>query len=179
MNHPILRYGAICAGIVLGVNIVMLLLLGVPDEDSYDRDEVIGYVTIVISLLPIFFALKYYRDRLEDGRLGFWQGVGIGAGVAALPSVAFAIYNLIYMRWIDPEFSEKYLRYTLEKARESMSVEEFQQYTAQIEAQQAAFSDPLFLTAIMFLTVFLIGMLVTIVSAFVLQRKSVTSRAEA
>lgn len=178
MNHPILRYGAIATGILLGVNIFVLLLFGVPDENSYAIGEVVGYATIVLSLLPIFFALKYYRDVYGDGRLGFWKGVGIGAGISALPAVAFAIYNMIYVRWIDPEFTEKYLRYSLDKATESMSADQLQQYTAQLEAQQAMYSDPFFQGAIMFLTVFLIGMLITIASALLLQRKSETSSAK-
>jgi len=176
MNRPILRFGALSAAILVGVNVITLLLLGVPDAESYGVGEIIGYATIIVSLIPIVFALEYYRDREGDGRLGFWRGVGIGAGVAALPSVVFAIYNLIYVRWIDPDFSENYLQYATDRARESMTSDEFHQYAAQLEAQQSMLSDPLFQMGIMFLTVFLLGLLISVISALVLQRK--TARAD-
>lgn len=169
MNRPVIRFGLISAGILVGLTALVLLLFGIPDEEDYALGEVIGYTSIVISLIPIFFAIKYYRDR--EGSVGFWKGVGIGAGVAIWPSVVFGVYNLIYMEWIDPGFLEKYTRYSTEQARARMSAEEFQQFVQQMELQQAIFSNPWFQAGVMFLTVFLIGLVIALASSLILQRR--------
>lgn len=171
MNRPIIRFGLISAAILIGVNLVTLAILGVPGPEDYAVGEIIGYATILVALIPIFFGIKAYRDRVSGGEIGFWRGVGVGAGIAALPSIAFALYNMIYVTWIDPDFNQTYLAHLRESARAEMSPAEFDQYAAQLEAQQAMFTDPIFQSVLMFLTVFLIGLVIAAISALILQRK--------
>lgn len=179
MNRPIIRFGLISAAILVGVNLIILLIFGVPEPEDYSLGEVIGYATIVVSLIPVYFAIKYYRDRRAENHMGFWRGVAVGVGVAAFPSVAFALYNFVYVKWIDPDFTQTYYEYSMESARSTMSAAEFQQFASEIEAQQAMFSDPLVMTVVMFLTVFLIGLVIAGVSALILHRKPVQSVFEA
>ena len=171
MKRTILRYGAIGSLILIVINVVLFLALGVPGPEDFALGEVLGYATIIVALLPIFFAIRYYRDEHASGRLSFWKGLGIGSGVSLLPSAAFAAYNWIYVTWLDPDFNEKYYSYAIEKARLEMSPAEFEVYSAQMQSQAALFAEPWFMAFVMFATVFLIGVVITIISALVLQKK--------
>lgn len=170
MQRIVIRYGLISALILVGISVVVLLALGVPGPEDYALGEIIGYSSIIVSLVPVFFGVKYYRDEIGGGTLSFWKGVGVGLAIATIPSLAFAIYNLVYVKWIDPEFSEKYMQYSLDSARADMTAAEFESYAAQIESQSAVLTDPLIQTVVMFLTVFLIGIAVAIISALILRR---------
>ena len=55
MNRPVIRFGLISAGILIGLTALGLLLFGIPAEEDYAIGEIIGYASIVISLIPIFF----------------------------------------------------------------------------------------------------------------------------
>ena len=178
MKRTVLRYGAIGSLILIGVNVILLIILGIPESGDYPYGEVIGYATIIVSLFPVFFAIRYYRDEHASGRLSFWKGLGVGSGVSILPSAAFAVYNWIYVTWLDPDFNEKYFAYAIEKARLEMSPAEFEAYSAQMQSQAALFADPWFITFVMFATVFLIGVVITIISALVLQKKQAVTPAE-
>ena len=171
MKRTIVRYGLIGAAILIGINVVILLILGIPEGDDYAMGEVIGYSTIVVALVPVFLAIKYYRDRHPEEALGFWRALGLGTAVAVFPSAAFALYNWVYVTWIDPAFNEKYYRHMLEQAQAGMSPSEFAAYSTQLEAQQAMFANPIMMGVIMFITVFLIGVLIAFVSALALQRR--------
>lgn len=127
----------------------------------------------------VFFGIKRYRDDVGGGALSFWKGVGVGLAITVVPSVAFALYNLLYVKLIDPGFSEKYMQYTLDSARADMSAEEFETYAAQLESQSAMLTDPLIQTVLMFLTVFLIGVVVAIISSLILRRSPETNRVNA
>lgn len=174
MKHVILRYGLIGALILIGLNVAVLILLGIPDADDYALGEVIGYSSIFVALVPVFFWIKQYRDEVGGGALSFWKGIGVGVAIATVPSVAFAVYNLVYVKVIDPDFSEKYMQYSLDSARADMSADEFERYASQLEAQSAMLTDPLFQTVLMFLTVFLIGVVVAILSSIILRQTPAT-----
>lgn len=176
MKHVLIRYGLISALILIGINAATLVLFGIPGPDDYAFGEVVGYATIIVALVPVFFGVKYYRDQIADGVLSFWKGTSVGLAIATVPSLAFAVYNLVYVEVIDPEFGEKYMQYSLDTARAEMSAAEFESYAAQLESQSALFTDPLVQTIVMFLTVFLIGAVVSIISAIVLRRSEEARR---
>lgn len=171
MSRPIIRNGLYGAAILVGINVIILLMFGVPEPGDYALGEIIGYTTIVVALIPVFFGIKQYRDRHLDGQIGFWKAVGVGIGVASFPSIVFALYNYIYVTWIDPDFTETYYEHAMQTAQAKMTAAEFQAYSAEMQAQQAMFTDPWVMTLVMFMTVFLIGVVIAAVSALVLQRK--------
>ena len=171
MKKTILRYGLIGAAALVGINVILLLIMGLPEADDYATGEVIGYSTIVVALIPVFLAIKYYRDHNPEEAMGFWRALGLGTAVAVFPSIAFALYNWVYVSWIDPAFNEKYYGYLMEKAQAEMSPSEFATYSTQVEAQQAMFANPFVMGVLMFITVFLIGVLIAFISALVLNRR--------
>lgn len=174
MKQILIRYGLISALVLIGINVLSLLILGVPGPEDYDVGEIVGYSTIIIAMVPVFFGIRNYRDELSGGVLTFWKGVGVGLAIVTVPSIAFAAYNLVYVNVIDPTFNEMYKQYMIDSARESMSAEEFEAYSAQIESQSAMLTDPIIQTVLMFFTVFLIGIAAAIVSSIILRRSAVT-----
>ena len=171
MKRHILRYALYGAAILGGFNLIMLLIFGIPDADSFSSGEVIGYAVIVVSLLTVYFGMRSYRDAAAPGAFGFGTALLVGLGITLGPALFFGLYNLAYVLWIDPQFADKYTAYLLEKASNTMTEAELQEYAVQLESQQELFLNPWMMMLVMFVTVFLIGVVISIISAMILRRR--------
>ena len=49
------------------------------DRIGYDRAQLIGYTTIVLAFMFIFFGIRSYRDNVGYGTLTFGRGFVVGA----------------------------------------------------------------------------------------------------
>lgn len=166
MKKLIIKFGLIGASLVVGIPLLSIAIVGL-GPDSFAVGELIGYSTIVIAMLLIIVAQLSYR-REQNGLLSFGDAFKIGLGISTIGGVAFGLYNTVYVLFIDPEFNEKYFAYSKGLER---GTPEFQ---AQYAAAQLG-NDFMFSIGgqalLMFLTVFLIGFVVSIVGGLILQRK--------
>ncbi|MBT8254881.1 MAG: DUF4199 domain-containing protein, partial [Bacteroidia bacterium] len=75
MKSTILKYGiwALIAG-----GILFLLSLIVDQDMDYGMRAALGYASIVLSLLFIYFGIRHFRDQENDGMVSFGKALGIG-----------------------------------------------------------------------------------------------------
>jgi len=169
MRKIVLTFGLI-AGAILSA--MMLLTLPFLDEIGFDKGAVIGYTTMVLAFLMVFFGVKSYRDNVAGGSVTFWRGLTVGLMITAVATVCYvATWQLVYYR-LAPDFAEKYAAYTVEKTRKSGASD------AQVAAkakEMSEFSDmyrnPLLNIAFTLLEPLPVGILFTLVTAGVLSRK--------
>jgi len=139
---------------------------------DYDYGEVIGYTTIILSLLFVFFGIRYYRDNENNGQLSIGQALGIGMLIALFSALGVAIMDFIYTTWINPNFSADYLEYSINKMQESgLSEEEFKIKSSELKEQMDAYGSPWIMAAMMFVTVSVLGFIISLISGLILQRK--------
>ena len=167
MKKRILTTAAIGSALMVGIPFLSIFVMGTGPE-TFRIGEVIGYSTIIIAMALIFFAIRSFRDEENAGLLSFGEGMKIGTAIAALGGLAFGLYNLLYVLVIDPDFTEKYLAYTSgleagspEVAAKVAEMKEAYGFWMTVEGQ----------TITMFMTVFLIGFIITVISSLILQNK--------
>lgn len=168
MKNTVLKYGLY--GILAGI-VCFLLALTLGDGLSYSTQEVIGYTTMVVSLSVIFFGIKHYRDKVNDGAVSLGKAIGIGLLISVLVGIGVGIADYIYTTKINPNFANEYLETTLKTMEASMSAEEFQTKKAELTQQMEEYGGSGFMAFIMFLTVVLIGFVISLISGLILQRK--------
>lgn len=166
MQKTILRYG-IYAGSVLVI--LGLINLTVFKSLGYEAQEIAGYLGIFISMIFVFMGIKHYRDTVNSGKLSFGQGLKIGALIVIIPAIAFGLFDIVYTELIDPGWKEEYYNHYLDQYK-NLPAAEFEKMKAQLKAQQEMFSSPLMQFTIMSLTVFVLGMIVTVISSLTLRR---------
>ena len=166
MKNTVLRYGIYSA-----VTICVLFLLGwfLGKNLSYAIQEVIGYTTMVLSLIFVFFGIKHYRDKENNGVVSFGKALAIGILISLLAALAFGILDVIYITYINPDFTSEYYTHIVEEMRSSLSKAEFKMKLAEIEAQKEMFLNPLFNFLLMSATVFIIGFIISLISGLILQ----------
>ncbi|HUK62906.1 MAG TPA: DUF4199 family protein, partial [Dongiaceae bacterium] len=68
MRKIVLTFGLI-AGSILAAT--FLVSLAFHDAIGFDRGLVVGYTSMVLAFLLIFFGVRSYRDNVAGGRLSF------------------------------------------------------------------------------------------------------------
>lgn len=169
MKKTVLTFGLI-AGAVLSA--MMLVTLPFADQIGFDKGAVIGYTTMVLAFLMVFFGVKSYRDNVAGGTVGFGRAFVVGLLIALIASACYvATWQVVYYKFA-PDFLDKYAAYAVDKAKKSGASEE--QIAAQ-KKEMAEFKEqyknPLVNIAFTFLEPLPVGLLFTLVSAGVLSRK--------
>lgn len=168
MKRIAFRYG------MWGVAIMLIILIAdffiFQNKTNWELQEVIGYATIVVSLLFVYFGIRRWRDKENAGQLSFWRGIGLGSLISLFPSVAFGLFSWIQMNFLDPGFSDRYYNYYVEKVKQSTPPEKLQAALQKMAEEKEMFSSPVAQFLFMFLTVFVIGFIITIISTLLLRR---------
>jgi len=154
MKSTVLKYGSY--GLATGFIIFTLhLVFGINNLD-YATNEILGYISIVVSLSFIFFGIKHYRDRVNHGVISLGKAIAIGVLISLLVALGIAIADFIYTKFIDPSFFSNYEQMLKEQGREDEIIE------------MTSTTAALF----MLVLVTLIGFIISLISGLILQRKT-------
>ncbi len=169
MKNTALKYGGI-SGLVMGVLFIASFLLLGGEEPDYDTAEVIWYTSIILSLLVIFVGIRKYRDHDLGGSISFGQAFVTGLGIAAVAAFILAVFDTAYITLIDPEFFSRYMDFQIETMlAEGASDSEVTAVREQFELFQGPVGH-LLNGLVMFATVFLIGLIISLISSWILKK---------
>jgi len=169
MKKTVLTFGTI-SGIMLAA--MMLATVPFMDRIGFDRGQIIGYTSMVLASLLIFFGVRSYRDNVAGGTITFGRALKVGALIAAVASCFYvATWQLVYYR-ITPDFMGKYAAYGLEKARAAGETEaQIAKRKADLERFAELYKNPAINVAITFLEPLPVALVMALVSAGVLSRR--------
>jgi len=166
-------------GLISGAILSVMMLLSLPFMSiGSDRAMIIGYTTMVLAFLLIYFGVRSYRDNVGGGVISFGRAFGVGLLIMVIASVCYVVtWEFVYFKMM-PDFAEKYGAYTIEKARRSGASEtEIQQKTKEMQQFAKMYKNPFYNFAMTFLEPLPVGLLFALVSAGVLRRKRNENRA--
>ncbi len=168
MKKTILRFGLYGVITICLLSILIWSLVKVVDNTTA---EIIGYSSMVVSLLFVFFGIKHFRDRENNGVVTFAKALLIGVLISLIVSVAFGILDIIYVKFVNPDFMTDYYEGMLEQAQ-TLPAEEFEILKEELNAEKEMFLNPFMHFFIMSMMVFVIGFIISLLSALLLQRKN-------
>ena len=168
MKKTVLRFGLYGA---ITISILFILSLSLGGALDYSTQEIIGYASMVVSLGFVYLGIKHFRDKENNGVVSFGQAILIGVLITLFASLAFGILDLIYIKYINPDFTAEYYSRTISDMEATLPLAEFEEKRAELESQKALFMNPWFNFGIMAMTVFTIGCIISLISSLLLQRK--------
>ncbi len=168
MKSTILKYGiyGFIAGLVF---FALSFLFG--KNLNYSTQEVVGYVSIILSLSFIYFAIKHYRDKVNHGLVSFKKTLIIGLLVSVFVAVGIAVSDYIYTSFLNPDFMSEYVNHELKGMKESLSESEFETEKAILLEEVKMWDNPIAMALFMFFNVVIIGFIISLISGLILQRK--------
>lgn len=170
MKQVILKYGFISGAMLAGMMVVQMAFM---DQIGFDMGAVVGYTTMVIAGLMIYFGIRSYRDGIGGGVVTFGRAFRIGITIVAISSTCYvATWQVIYYKFM-PDFGEKYAAHVLEKAKaDGKSEAELEQQRVELEQFKEMYKNPLVNIGFTFLEPLPVGLLMTLIAAGLLRREA-------
>jgi len=170
MKKTILTYGLISGAFS---SLMLLAFLPFIDRIGFEKGMVIGYTTIVLSFLLVFFGIRSYRDNVAGGSITFGKAFVVGILITLVSCICYVgTWEIIYFK-IMPDFAEKFTKYAVEQVVASgASTDVINAKLQEMKEFTAMYNNPLFNAGITFLEPFPIGLIMTVISAAILRRKT-------
>jgi hypothetical protein len=160
-------------GLISGALISLMMALTVPFQDKIGHSYVVGYTTIVLSLLLSYFGIRSYRDNIQNGHITFGKAFRVGLSITVISCLCYVVtWQIIYYNFI-PDFMDKYGAQVLQKMQASgATAAAIQQKSEEINKLKIMYKNPLFNAAMTFIEPFPVGLVITVLSAAILRKKA-------
>ena len=169
-----MRKTVLTFGLISGIVSAALMLAMVPFiyRIGFDKGTIVGYTSIVISLLLVPFAIWTYREDDGEGSITFAKAFGIGILITVISSLCYVIaWAIVYYNFL-PDFADRYAAYMVEKAKASGATQQVIDATLQeMKSMKTLLDNPLIFAAIGFAEPFPVGLIITTISAAILRKK--------
>jgi hypothetical protein len=172
MRKIVLTFGFIGGGMLAAM---MLLTLPFQDQIGFDRGVYVGYTTMVLAFLMVFFGVQSYRDNVAGGSVTFGQAFKVGLLISIVITVCYiATWQVIYYNFM-PDFLDKYTAYALEQARQAgKTAAEIAAQAQQMQEFGEMYKNPLVNIAFTLLEPLPVALVFTLVTAGIISRKRTT-----
>jgi hypothetical protein len=139
---------------------------------NFDHGELVGYSIMVLAFVMVFAGIRSYRNNVAGGAISFGKAFQVGILITLITCAVYVIaWEITYFNFY-PEFLDQYSAHVLDKMRRAGETEAAIQKTTKTMAEMAKlYKNPLWNSAITFMEVFPVGLIVTLVSAGILRRK--------
>ncbi len=175
MKRIVLTFGLISGAILAAMTAVMLPLCmsGVID---FDKSEVVGYTSMVLAFLLVFFGIRSHRENGGGGAITFGKAFTVGIVITLISCAVYVIsWEIVYFNFV-PDFADRYAAHMIEEMRADGATEAaIQAKTREMARFQQLYANPFINVGITFMEVFPVGLVVTLVSAAILRRKPAPS----
>jgi hypothetical protein len=146
---------------------------------GFDKGLIVGYTTIVVSLLLVPFGIRSYRENVGGGTITFGRAFAVGILITLISCICYvAAWEILYYNFM-PDFAEKYSAYMVEKSKAAGATAEAIQ--AQIEEGKKLkqiLDNPFLNAAATFTEPFPVGLIITLISALILRKRQKSSSSE-
>jgi hypothetical protein len=171
MKRTVLTFGLITGAVFAA----MLAMIPFSHRIGFGFAEILGYTTLVVSALMVFFGVRSYRENAAGGHLTFGRGFAVGILITLIFSICYvATWEFVFFKFT-PDFADKYADHMVARARASgATAEKIQKSIRDAEEFKVNYRKPLYNVAETFIEVFPTGLAATLISAAILRRKSLS-----
>jgi hypothetical protein len=156
-------------GLVSGVVSIALMFATVPfiHPDRLATADILGYSSMLLAALLVFFGVRSYREHDGEGRLTFGRGVTVGVLITLVSTLCYVVaFEVMYFQ-IVPDFGERFVTCMVEHARAEGEAERVESMARSLKR---LYDHPVTNAALSFAVTFPIGLGASLLSALILKR---------
>lgn len=170
MKKTVLTFGLIGGAVIATM---MFATLPFVDKIGFDKGAVIGYTTMVLAFMLVFFGIRSYRENVSDGQITFGRALAVGLLIMLVISVCYVVtWEILYFKFM-PDFFEKYASYLIAKAKASGATQQaIDTQLQELKSFKVMYDKPLINAAMTFAEPLPVGLVVTLISAAILRKKA-------
>lgn len=175
MKKLVLTYGAI-GGIVVTASMLISfsLLMRNGSDANMGTSEIIGYLSMLVALSVIFFGIRSYRDNHLSGKISFGNAFKTGLLITLVASTIYVAGWMVYYSTSPnaQQFMETYKTHKIEAMKaENAPQEKIDEATVEMDEMAEAYKNPLIRAAFTYIEILPVGLLITVLSSFLLKTK--------
>ncbi len=111
---PAVKYGLISGIVGVLFNLVMYIT-GINRTSSI---QIIQWLTVIIPVVFMYLAIKTYRDEIGNGWITFGKAFNQAFIVGIVGGLIGSVYHFLYLKFIDPTYSDYLIQVQVEKMTE-------------------------------------------------------------
>jgi hypothetical protein len=175
MKKIVLTFGLI-SGALMAL-FMFALIMPFIDKIGMDKGVIVGYTSMVLAFMLVFFGIRSYRENVGGGTITFGRAFAVGILITLISSVSYVIaWQIVYSNFM-PDFLDKYSAHLVEKARAAGATPEaIQKQVDEIQRFKQLYSNRFINAAFTFLEPFPVGLIITFISSLILRRRPKTSQ---
>ena len=171
MKKNILVNGMI-SGVIIAVFMVVMTATCYKNED-FESSMVLGYAAMLLAFSFVFVGIKNYRDKFNNGYVTFGKAFTIGLYITLITSTVYVVVWLFDYYLFIPDFMDKYSAHVMREAvREGATQSELDKKAAEMVTYKEMYKNPLMIILMTYAEILPVGLLVSLISALILKRKS-------
>lgn len=169
MRKTVTTYGLLAGGVFV---LVILMMTAMMKTSGMHNGMLVGYASMLLTFLLIHFGMLSYRKNVGNGSITYGKAFQIGILITAIGCLCYAIAWVIVQRTMMPDFFDHYLNYELqEMQKHGATAAEIASKKLEVEGYKSLYSNVFTEAAVTFLEPLPVGILVTLVSSFIVSRK--------
>lgn len=159
MKNTIVRFGLI--GGIISIAFCWLNWQFIALTLGYIPSQIIGYLSIVLTLSVIPIGIKNFKDKTNNYTINFGQGFKTGAGILSITCILVFFGNWMFFSSAGDTFKTW--------RNQALSTGELQRTQEQFAAWPEYMSSSWYFGLVTALGVFLLGMIINLISVMILK----------
>jgi hypothetical protein len=170
MKRTVLIFGLISGAIS---SVLMVATLPFAHKIGFNKALIVGYTTIVLSFLLVFFGIRSYRDNVGNGQITFTKAFAVGICITLISCIFYVVtWEILYFNFMH-DFMDNYGADMIEKLKASGArAAAVQVQVEHLKKLKEQYENPLFNSLMTFIEPFPVGLAITLLSAAVLRKKT-------
>jgi hypothetical protein len=170
MKKTIITFGLISGAVS---SLMMMATVPFSHRIGFDKGLIVGYTSIVLSFMLVYFGIRSFRDNAANGQITFVKAFAVGISITLISCVCYVLtWQILYFHFL-PGFMDSYGAQMVEKAKAAGATPaEIQAKVQEAQRVREIEDNPLTNAAMTFIEPFPVGLLITLISAVVLRRKA-------
>ncbi|NHN26228.1 DUF4199 domain-containing protein [Flavobacterium jejuense] len=163
-------------GFIAGLIVSIVMLFTTSNSIDFENGMFVGYASMLIAFSLVFVGIRNYRDKYNNGVISFGKAFKIGSIIVLIASTLYVVSWLINYFYFVPDFLEKYSNHIISTLEESgASSVEIENKTKEMAEFSKMYQNPFINAMITYTEILPVGLLVTLISAFILKRKTIAN----
>ncbi|RCH56213.1 DUF4199 domain-containing protein [Mucilaginibacter hurinus] len=171
MKKNVIVFGLI-AGLIVSV-VMLTAVIACYNNPDFTGSMVVGFLSMFVAFSFIYVGVKNYRDKYNGGQITFGKAFSMGLYIALVASTMYVVTWLFTYYLFIPDFMDKYVAHVIKDTQASgATAAELAQTRADMAIQAERYKNPVFVVMYTYMEILPVGILVALVSAFLLKRKN-------
>ena len=157
-------------GLLLGVLSILVAVVMYVTNMYVEKSWITNVLGFVIMVVVIILGINEFK-KSNGGFLSLGEAIKIGVGIALIASILGAIYQLIFINFIDPDFMERMMQMQFDSMIEQNPDMSKEQLDMAMEMGRK-FSSPWITTAIAIVGSLLFGLIISLIAGLVMKKET-------